>query len=190
MTGQSGSPRPRSRRPLKAEERELWTRVTRLVRPLDPATAPPPTPEPASIAGLNESRSAPRPLRHEPPPTKHLAPFERRLKQRLKRGLVKIEGAIDLHGLSVPDAHAVLTAFLLQARARRARVVLVITGKGRSRGAAGVLRQQVPLWLKSPAMRESVLAVAPANAGHGGEGALYVRLRRQLASPAPHPLTE
>jgi DNA-nicking Smr family endonuclease len=110
------------------------------------------------------------------------ARLDRRLRQRLARGIIAIDARIDLHGLTQAEAFAQLTAFLRRARRDGARTVLVITGKGgagdRDASARGVLRRQVPLWLSSSGLREAVIAFAPAAAEHGGTGALYVRLRR------------
>jgi DNA-nicking Smr family endonuclease len=112
-----------------------------------------------------------------PPP---LMPIDRRLKQRLARGQIEIDGRIDLHGRTLSEAHAALLRFLHRAQGEGARTVLVITGKGGpdpERGR-GVLRRQVPLWLTLPDLRAYVLAVEEAHLAHGGAGALYVRLRR------------
>jgi DNA-nicking Smr family endonuclease len=107
-------------------------------------------------------------------------PIDRRLKQRLARGQIEIDGRIDLHGRTLNEAHAALLRFLHRAQGEGARIVLVITGKGGpdpERGR-GVLRRQVPLWLTLPDLRSYVLAVEEAHIAHGGAGALYVRLRR------------
>jgi DNA-nicking Smr family endonuclease len=181
MNGNAFKSPPRRPRPLSTEECELWTIVTRQVRPLagktvaasKPATptAAADTTPPPRRAGLATSKESSR--------SETLAPFERRLKQRLARGVRQLDGSIDLHGLTLNQAYTALLSFLTQARQRGARVVLVITGKGSSPDAVGVLRQQVPQWLRSVRLRQHVLAFAPAHAGHGGEGALYVRLRRR-----------
>jgi DNA-nicking Smr family endonuclease len=89
---------------------------------------------------------------------------------------------VDLHGLTLAEAHDLLARFLRAASAQGARVVLVITGKGGPAGPErerGVLRRQVPLWLKAPVLRDLVIGFAAAHGSHGGEGALYVRLRRR-----------
>src|ERR1019366_4885255 len=88
-----------------------------------------------------------------------------------------IDARLDLHGLTQSEAHAALLRFLRSAGARDARLVLVITGKGRG-GEPGVLRRQVPQWLGLPEFRSLVLGFEDAHVTHGGEGALYVRLRR------------
>jgi DNA-nicking Smr family endonuclease len=107
-----------------------------------------------------------------------LAPLGRRLRQRVARGKEAIDGRLDLHGLTQSEAHAALLHFLRKASAREARLVLVITGKGRDEGGRGVLRRQVPNWLNLPEFRAFVIGFEEAHMAHGGEGALYVRIRR------------
>ena len=69
--------------------------------------------------------------------------------------------------------------FLRNAQTRDARLVLVITGKGgRGDSERGVLRRQVPHWLGLPELRTYVVGYEDAGVRHGGEGALYVRVRR------------
>ena len=101
--------------------------------------------------------------------------------QQLARGRAAIDARIDLHGMTQAQAHGALRLFLHRAQTSGARFVLVITGKGAPNaphGERGVLRQQVPLWLALPEFRACVLGFDVAHAGHGGEGALYVRLRK------------
>jgi len=110
-------------------------------------------------------------------------PIERRQKQRLARGMAAIDARLDLHGKTQAQAHAELLRFLRRAQSDGARFVLVITGKGSLAGSdgseRGVLKRQVPLWLRQPELRGYVSAIEQAHVVHGGEGALYVRLRRQ-----------
>ena len=80
------------------------------------------------------------------------------------------------------EAHSQLHRFLIQARARDCRHVLVITGKGRSPASEGVLRRMLPIWLSREPFAALVSGVRPAARGHGGDGAFYVRLRK----PADH----
>ena len=113
-----------------------------------------------------------------PPP---LAPLGRRERSRLAKGRREIDARLDLHGMTQARAHRTLIAFLQRAHGDGATFVLVITGKGRasaSEGERGVLRRQVPLWLGLPDLRSLVVGFEEAHIGHGGEGALYVRLRR------------
>ncbi|HEX9237310.1 MAG TPA: Smr/MutS family protein, partial [Xanthobacteraceae bacterium] len=99
------------------------------------------------------------------------------------RGQTAIEARLDLHGMTQKQAHAALLRFLHQAQAKDAKLALVVTGKGLGGAAAaaserGVLRRQVPLWLSLPEFRRFVVSFEEAHASHGGEGALYLRLRR------------
>jgi DNA-nicking Smr family endonuclease len=110
-----------------------------------------------------------------------LSPFLRREKQKLARGHAAIDARIDLHGMTQADAHGALRRLLHRAQSSGAKFVLVITGKGApeaSRSDRGVLRRQVPMWLALPEFRRYVLGFDVADTGHGGEGALYVRLRK------------
>jgi DNA-nicking Smr family endonuclease len=109
-----------------------------------------------------------------------LAPLGRRMRQRVARGREAIDARLDLHGLTQSEAHAALLHFLRQANARGARLVLVITGKGRAGAGSerGILRRQVPQWLGLPEFRAYVIGFEDAHVAHGGEGALYVRLRK------------
>jgi DNA-nicking Smr family endonuclease len=175
------------RRVLTSDERVLWSTVTKSIAPLrggmplvdeeTDAPATEATPRPAAkprAAKLGQSK--PAPPAPKPPP---LAPLDRRLKKRVARGREPIDARIDLHGLTQAGAHAALSRFLHQASARQARLVLVITGKGKpGEGGRGVLRRQVPQWLGLPEFRSLVVGFEDAHIAHGGEGAIYVRLRR------------
>lgn len=104
---------------------------------------------------------------------------------RLKKGKLKPEATLDLHGLTVAQAHPELNRFILNAYGKQKRLVLVITGKSRAQNDAqifgeqrGVLRRQVPHWLTLAPLSSVVLQVQPANIKHGGDGALYVYLKR------------
>ena len=99
--------------------------------------------------------------------------------QRLTRGQLPVEAALDLHGHTQDQAHAALESFLSELQARGLRCVLVITGKGTTKEAGGVLRAQVPRWLNEPANRARVLAFDYAQPKDGGLGALYVLIRRK-----------
>jgi DNA-nicking Smr family endonuclease len=103
--------------------------------------------------------------------------LDRRSWLKLRRGLYPIDARLDLHGLSQAEAHDRLTTFLAAAQARGNRCVLVITGRGLRHG--GTLRGMAPRWLDEPPNRPRVLAFATARQQHGGEGALYVLLRRR-----------
>lgn len=108
------------------------------------------------------------------------AGLDRRSDDKLRRGQMKIEARLDLHGMSQAEAHAALGDFLVRSYERGRRCVLVITGKGsRSKEEGGVLRKKVPQWLKEGKLAGLILAAHPAKPKDGGEGAMYVLLRRQ-----------
>ena len=113
----------------------------------------------------------------KPPSPPALAPLDRKTKSRIARGTRDIDARIDLHGHTQAEAHDALIRFLRRARDKGASVVLVITGKG-TRGD-GVLKRQVPMWLSLPEFRDLVVGFDDAAIGHGGEGALYVRVRKK-----------
>ncbi len=176
----------RGRRRLTEEEARLWSVVARTVKPLRsgqivPLATLPETPVPsARPAKRSEAHALPAagPVRHPKPPAAAIA-IARRERQQLARGKAELGGRIDLHGLTQAEAHDALLRFLRRTQAEGAKFVLVITGKGGfGAGERGVLRRQVPLWLGLPEFRTCVLGFDVAHAGHGGEGALYVRLRR------------
>jgi DNA-nicking Smr family endonuclease len=186
-------------RGLRADDRALWETIIRSITPLKrrrPQARPLPSAgeddaAPAkSVAGKAAASSKAaakqqpvaarpaRPVAHAPPP---LAPIGRRAKQKLARGAQTIDARIDLHGLTQGEAHLALTRFLRHAQAGGARFVLVITGKGARGDLAserGVLKRQVPMWLNLPELRDYVVGFEAAHGGHGGEGALYVQVRR------------
>ena len=173
------------RRSLSDDERVLWSTVTRSIAPLKGRKHAEGAAETASAETKAKARPATRPaasspavpaaLQHASPPP--LAPLDRRTKQRLARGTTEIGGRLDLHGLTLAEAHGALARFLHTAQARDVKVVLVITGKGGGEGR-GVLRRQVPLWLEGAEFRSLVVGFDGAGIGHGGAGALYVRVRR------------
>ena len=96
----------------------------------------------------------------------------------LRRGLLPIDGRLDLHGLTAGQAQEALAGFLRTMRARSERCVLIIHGKGERDVAAGVLRGEIAAWLSQGKPREHVAAFATARDDDGGEGAVYVALRR------------
>jgi DNA-nicking Smr family endonuclease len=178
------------RRQVSDEEQALWQAITRSVVPLKrrrkhaapakAAAAPKPKPPPRLPTALSQAAAvAPKPVSRPTPKAPVLAPIDRRSKQKLARGTQAIDARIDLHGRTQDEAHAVLLRFLHRAQASGAKTVLVITGKGgRADSGRGVLKRQVPMWLALPEFRALVVGFADAAIGHGGEGALYVRVRR------------
>jgi DNA-nicking Smr family endonuclease len=182
----------RRHRPPTPEELRLWEAVTHTVMPLGqrrPGAPKPDAAEPADgKAGPGAKATPPpdvavaAPSRPKPALPPALSPIDRRTRTRLSRGTVSIDARIDLHGLTQAAAHGRLARFLRQAQADGAKLVLVITGKGKPRGEfggeeRGVLRRAVPMWLASAEMRPLVVGFDEAGPTHGGGGALYVRVR-------------
>jgi len=100
------------------------------------------------------------------------------LVRNLRRGMLPIDARLDLHGLTAEAAREKLVEFLRTMRARGERCVLVIHGKGERTPGAGVLRGEIAAWLSQGKARESVAAFTTARDEDGGEGAVYVALRR------------
>jgi DNA-nicking Smr family endonuclease len=181
---------PRRKRGLSDEERALWESVAKQVKPLrkrNRAVKPhaPLSEAEAPIAAKPAMQPKPAPVKivqtprpQAPPP---LAPLGRRERSQLSRGKKEIDARLDLHGMTQTRAHRVLFSFLQRAHSDGLTFVLIITGKGKA-GAGeterGVLRRQVPQWLSLPEFRSLVVGFEEAHIGHGGEGALYVRVRR------------
>jgi DNA-nicking Smr family endonuclease len=167
-------------------ELALWRHMVHDVQPLGgtraellESTAPP-----AAEASLPTATKAPGDPEQPSPPSRLPTPapmpgpsnVDRRTWQRLQRGQYPISARLDLHGMTQAQAHARLIEFLSSQQARGARCVLVITGRGIRSG--GVLRSETPRWLATPPLAARVLAWASARMGHGGDGAIYVLLRR------------
>lgn len=190
------------RRGLTPEERELWEKVATSARPMRPRRGVPGTHEPEPKARSQATKPGPaefrigqlaRPLTA----VRDLAPtieerlsslplrMDRRTHQQLTRGKLAPEARIDLHGMTLAEAHPELIRFVLNAHAAGKRLILVITGKGKRADdpgpipqRVGVLRHQVPHWLRQPPLGTLVQQIAPAHLKHGGGGAYYIYLRR------------
>ncbi len=172
----------------------LWESVAKQTKPLrkrsraaKPQLAAPDseTPVAAKAAAATKAHppaKVPRAPRPEvAPAAPPLAPLGRRERSQLSRGRKEIDARLDLHGMTQTRAHRALSGFLQRAHSDGLTFVLIITGKGRTIGPEserGVLRRQVPQWLSLPEFRSLVVGFEEAHIGHGGEGALYVRIRR------------
>jgi DNA-nicking Smr family endonuclease len=147
-----------------------------LVTPREAAgIAEPSASTPTAVPGFEKDRKtkAPSPVS-----------LTRRERSQLSRGRKDIDARIDLHGMTQARAHRALLRFLQAASSDGLTFVLVITGKGRADDPGserGVLRRQVPRWFDLPEFRSLVAGFDEAHVGHGGQGALYVRLRRARA---------
>lgn len=164
------------KRPLHPEEVRLWARVAATVRPAHGRTAPevPPGPAPPLAAKPAAGfKAPPAPVKQPLAAPDRIEPGRHR---RIARDRERIDHRLDLHGYDQDRARGRLHDFLERAQADGARAVLIITGKG-TRGD-GVLRRRVPEWLAEPPSRARGAGVSPAERRHGGEGALYVALKR------------
>jgi len=171
----------------------LWTEVADTVLPLKPRRrvrlkaplplppALPPVPKTPKIITMPPYQSA------DPPGFQPPGVIEPRLRQKLGRGRVPIDGTLDLHGMRQNEAFAALHRYLHSRVARGDRTILVITGMGLKKlngdpttiVERGVLRTMLPIWLNSPELSPLVAGWDQSAQGHGGEGAWYVRLKRQ-----------
>ena len=193
------------RRPLHPEEEALWQSVARTAKPLHPLV----------LRRKLDPPAPPTPVKSpEPGPGPRLAPFrlgetartarahdlatstaaahsaaplqmDARAFARMSRGKLAPEARLDLHGMTLAEAHPDLIRFILGAQSAALRLVLVITGKGKpgpDHGPipqrTGILRHQVPHWLRQPPLGPAVLQISEAHLKHGGSGAFYVYLRR------------
>jgi DNA-nicking Smr family endonuclease len=177
---------PRRKRSLSEEERALWESVAKQVKPLrkhgaaKPQASPPHSETPGVARPVVPLKPVPAKVAAAPKSPPPLAPLGRRERAKLSRGRQEIDARLDLHGMTQTRAHRVLFSFLQRAHSDGFTFVLVITGKGKAGGERerGVLRRQVPQWLSLPEFRALVVGFEEAHIGHGGEGALYVRVRR------------
>lgn len=195
----------RKPRRLTPEERELWGRVASTAQALHslPARAvdlpeaarpakPPPKKARPEVRDFRIGEAAPDfAFRHDLAPSlaDRLAQapirMDRKAHRDMTRGKLKPEARVDLHGMTLAEAHPELIRFVQRAHGDGKRLVLVITGKGK-RGSddgpipqrQGVLRHQVPQWLTQPPLGALILQVSEAHLRHGGSGAYYVYLRR------------
>ncbi|MEM7619118.1 MAG: Smr/MutS family protein [Pseudomonadota bacterium] len=130
----------------------------------------------------------------KPKPIPELTSFNTKDYRKVGRQQHEIDATLDLHGYRQDQAYTKLKRFLVHAQTIGARYVLVITGKGRQKSSYedddlylqsssqyGVLRQAVPQWLQEDEFRKCVVGFAPAHGHNGGEGALYVHIRKKKA---------
>jgi DNA-nicking Smr family endonuclease len=195
------------RRSLSPEEQDLWRSVARTARalhgpylpqashPTEPATQPDPAPLAHAKPRLSHFLLGEG---HRSPERRDLAPalpdllgqaplrMDAGKHAKMTRGKLQPEARIDLHGMTLAEAHPELIYFILNAQSQGLRLVLVITGKGKRRDDTGpipqrmgALRHQVPHWLHLPPLGPAVLQVSEAHLKHGGGGAYYVYLRKR-----------
>jgi DNA-nicking Smr family endonuclease len=174
------------------EDAAVWKRLTREVKPYQrdplPAVARPSAPQPRPKRKPSARSTGPA-IRLGQGPAPKRAPdpvdlrrgdhagIDRSTRRRLAQGQLPIEARLDLHGMTAAQAERQLSRFITRAVGDGRRCVLVITGKGANNN--GVLKHLVPMWLTSPPLGAGVLALSQAVPTDGGDGALYVMLRRR-----------
>ena len=181
-----------ARRKLTPQDGALWEEIKKTVRPLerkpavrDEKPTDGQTKKRQTFSGATEIPQSPKPVSRpaaapKPPPSPPGPALDPKSRRRLSRGREDVDDRLDLHGLNQAAAFHALIGFLRTAQVDGKRLVLVITGKGRSEyGDSGILRSAVPKWLAGPDFRGFVAGVEEAGRRHGGGGALYVRLRRR-----------
>lgn len=175
---------------LNPDEAALFRETVRDAKPLPGKkrkAAPPASPKsiaPKSNAGaVHPARKQPALPPRTAVPLPPLAPgptpgVDRRTHERFKKGEMAIDAKLDLHGMTQDAAHDALVRFVGRGVDANYRCLLIVTGKGLREGS-GVLRRQVPRWLNEAGLRPSLLAINSARPQHGGDGALYVLLKRK-----------
>lgn len=173
----TAAPAPASRAKKAALPKAIVRRIAAAMAAVPKVEAPPtlPAPLPTPPKTLMPAYQAPALKRKVPP----LHPIERPVTRKLGKGRLPIEARIDLHDKTQIVAHYALLGFLRRAQADGMRHVLVITGRGASFGSRGVIKRSLPHWFDTAEFRPLVAGFEPAERGHGGEGAFYVRVRRR-----------
>ena len=172
----------RRQRGLSEADRALWRAYAREIVPLPGRELPPEpsAPPPAPPAPAAAPRPAPPPLRWTLPEIGVNAPppgLDDRRWRDLRRGRIRPDRTLDLHGRRAQDAHAAVHAFLADAYAEGLRCVAVITGRGSS-PEGGVLRRELPHWLNAPDLRRILLGAAHPHSANTGAVHLLLRRRR------------
>lgn len=192
----------RKPRGLRPEEEQLWDRVRHSTTPLHQSKRttlknvvqrPKPTKSitPVTMFRVGETATAIPPrndITPKPNAYSSAGPMQMDHKRygKMKRGKLVPEGRIDLHGMTTAQAHPALVRFVVDAYGQGKRLILVITGKGKSKSdegpipmRIGVLKHQVPGWLRAGQLAPMVLQITESHLKHGGSGAYYVYLRRR-----------
>lgn len=176
------------KRELSDEERVLWNLVARSTKPLPGRRLSEVAPAPKAIESSAPTESKTQVATPAPVAATtrlQVQHIDKHTQKKIARGKVILEARIDLHGLRQDAAYGMLLSFLSSAHVRGVRYALVITGKGSSSASDGVLKRSVPGWLSTAPFRQYVSGYEDAALTHGGQGALYVRMRRLPREAAP-----
>ena len=175
-----------ARRTLSPDEQALWGVLTQSVRPLRAGRFKPfATPLPVAATSPKGLTPAPLPTVIAPPPRTPAAVLDNSWERRIRSGSIAPEMAIDLHGHSLAMAHSRLNQAIATALARDVRILLVVTGKPPKHGQngdstrRGAIRGEIGHWLETSPHADKIASVRIAHPRHGGQGALYLILRRK-----------
>ncbi|MEA3389739.1 Smr/MutS family protein [Sphingobium sp. CCH11-B1] len=176
-----------ARRRLSPDEQALWSALTRSVRPIRPGQRQPPSfpPDPPAPAFAAPAINPPARTPAAPAPRSPAAVLDSGWERRIRSGAISPDMSIDLHGHSLAAAHGRLNQAIAAALARDARVLLVVTGKpprtSPATGASrrGAIRAEIGHWLDVSPHADRIASVRIAHPRHGGDGALYLILRRK-----------
>lgn len=182
-------------RGLTDEEKAAWQKLAATVRPLDGEPRPKTVPGALPPETARQPQPRRKPVQPAPPPSPRSPVALRHVPQepgldshwdrRLKSGSVVPDFTLDLHGHTLDSAHARLDSGLAQAKAMGARLVLLVAGKPRPADPAdrgerrGAIRAKILDWLAAGPHGQDVAAIRKAHRRHGGEGALYLVLKRR-----------
>jgi DNA-nicking Smr family endonuclease len=187
----------RRKAPLSERDQEIWRKVTETVTPLGGRPDAPPLPPRRMIRPSDAPRGLPMEWHTRPGPNPDPV-IDRKTRRQIATGRQEVDRSVDLHGMTQDVAFATLRRVVEGAVKRGDKTLLVVTGKGgkrfaqlgdvpvayRTRGEfdqlGGVLRRMVPLWLEGPELKPFIQSYGPASQEHGGDGALYVLLRRRM----------
>lgn len=169
------------------DPKRLWEELEKAVEQTPPPAVKIPDIELPAHFTLGELniKPEPKPVFVTPKSPTLDRPIEPNLKRRVQRGHVPIDDTIDLHGMTQAQAYESLHRFIRSRALRGDRTLLVITGKGLKKTGylqieqKGVLRNMLPLWLNDSLLKPLVAGIEQSHQNHGGEGAFYVRLKRQ-----------
>lgn len=166
---------------LGKKDLELWRYAMRDVTPLKdnmPKAALPKSKRPLIIRDVHHE-DVPRLRLNNRLQSDSQKTLDQHWEKPIRKGQLEIERTLDLHGYTLDRAHGILHRFIERAIREQLRVLLVITGKGKGGQGRGIIRQSVPDWLKSGPFSDRIFAIRNAHPTHGGDGALYVILRRK-----------
>lgn len=183
---------------LSGKDKDLWSQVTETVRPLKDRPAGKPIPPRRMVTRSDDDGRLPAEWHSAGKAPAPRTQLDLKTRRKIVKGRTDVDRSVDLHGLTQSEARAKLQSVIEGSVARGEKLLLVVTGKGGRRHSqlapdtpvayrtrdsfeqfGGVLKRMVPMWLEGPELRVFVESYGPASQEHGGDGALYVLLRRR-----------